>query len=147
MTTNNANGAPGTIKHLQGAGQSIWLDFIRRSFIESGDLERYVRQGWITGLTSNPSIFAKAIGGSTDYDQAIQEMSERGVSDPYEAFVELAVEDIQNAADIFLPTYESTGRADGFISLETPPGIENDSRATALSELSVGGRIASFLIT
>ena len=119
-----------SVERLTSAGQSIWLDFIRRAFIDSGDLKDYVDRGWITGLTSNPSIFAKAIAGSTDYDAAIQELASRGVSDPYEAFVALAVEDIQNAADIFLPVYERTDGADGFVSLETPPGIASDVEKT-----------------
>lgn len=121
---------PEPISRLSTTGQSVWLDFIRRSFIDSGDLQRYVDEGWITGLTSNPSIFAKAIAGSSDYDAALTELAASGVTEPYEAFVHLATEDIRRAADLFLPVYRQSDKRDGYVSLETPPGIENDANQT-----------------
>src|SRR5690606_15924806 len=96
------------IDALREAGQSPWLDYIRRSFVSSGDLERLVRDGWVTGLTSNPTIFEKAIGDSTDYDQALASLAAGGITDPYEAFVSLAVEDIRAAADLFRPIYDAS---------------------------------------
>lgn len=121
---------PVSISRISDTGQSIWLDFIRRSFIESGDLERYIREGWITGLTSNPSIFSKAIEGSSDYDSAMAELAATGVDDPYEMFVTVAGEDIRTAADLFLPVYEKSEKRDGYVSFETPPGIEHDAAKT-----------------
>ena len=119
-----------SVQKLRTTGQSVWLDFIRRAFIDSGDLERYVSEGWITGLTSNPSIFAKAIAGSNDYDAALAELATNGITDPYEAFVSLAADDIRRAADLFLPIYVQSEKKDGYVSLETPPGIENDVEKT-----------------
>jgi transaldolase/glucose-6-phosphate isomerase len=117
---------PGTIEALRTAGQSPWLDFIRRAFIQSGELQRYIDDGWLTGLTSNPTIFKNAISGSTDYDEALEQISRSGTTDPYEAFLSLAVDDIQAAADAFRPEYDRTHAADGFVSHEAPPGIERD---------------------
>jgi transaldolase len=117
---------PDTIEELRRLGQSPWLDYIHRSFITSGALERYVRDGWVTGLTSNPTIFAQAISGSPDYDTAIEALAAHGTVEPYEAFIALAVDDIRSAADLFRPVYDETNGADGFASLEAPPGIEGD---------------------
>ena len=121
---------PQSIRELYRAGQSVWLDFIRRRFIDSGGLERYVRDGWISGLTSNPSIFAKAVSGSDDYRDGLLDIAREGVDTPYDAFVQLAVDDIQRAADILRPTYHATAGRDGFVSLEVPPGIEHDPQKT-----------------
>lgn len=124
-------GMPASLQRLRAAPQSIWLDFISRSHLDSGDLDRLIEGGaWgsvIQGLTSNPSIFSKAIAGSHDYDDALAALAASGLSDPYEAFVQLAVEDIRRAADAFTAIYVDTAGADGFVSLELPPGIEEDS--------------------
>ena len=121
---------PTAIEELRQAGQSVWLDFIRRGFLRSGGLERYVREGLVSGVTSNPSIFAKAVSGSPDYDDALHEIAQAGKAEPYDAFVQLAVDDIQLAADILRPVYDSTGGADGYVSLEVAPGIEDDTART-----------------
>ncbi len=120
---------PDIVEELHQCGQSVWLDYIRRSLITSGELERLRKLG-VRGMTSNPSIFEKAIAGSTDYDGAIKELVKQGIRDPYGAFVSLAVEDIQGAADVFRPVFDASGGADGFVSLEAPPGIEHDRDAT-----------------
>jgi len=126
---------PERIGRLIEAGQSPWLDFIDRHILQSGKLQEMVTGGWITGLTSNPSIFAKAITGSNDYDSDLAALAARGVADPYEAFVSLAVDDIRAAADILRPIWERTGGLDGFVSLELPPGVEDDAdRAVAEAE-------------
>ncbi len=126
---------PERIARLIEAGQSPWLDFIDRHILNSGRLEELVRDGWITGLTSNPSIFAKAITGSEDYDADLGALAAQGVTDPYEAFVSLAVDDIAAAADTFRPIWERTNGMDGFVSLELPPGVEHDvERAVAEAE-------------
>ncbi len=111
-------------------GQSVWLDYIRRGLLVSGEIDRMVAAGWITGMTSNPTIFDKAISGSGDYEEALQAIIRAGQSDPYDAFVSLAVEDIQRAADALRGVYESTAAVDGYVSLEAPPGIEHDREAT-----------------
>ena len=98
---------------IQASGQSVWLDYIQRSLIDSGGLARMVRDGWITGVTSNPSIFEKAIAGSNDYDEAIRELARQPAMTPYEAFVAIAGDDIRAAADVLRPVYESSGKRDG----------------------------------
>ena len=129
------------IEQLTRAGQSIWLDFISREMLYSGKLQRYVDDGWVTGLTSNPSIFAKAIAGSTDYDAQLREVARSGERDPYQAFVALAVDDIQRAADLFRPVYEHTRGADGYVSLEAPPGLEHDVERTVAEVKRLSGLV------
>ncbi|MFN0148640.1 MAG: bifunctional transaldolase/phosoglucose isomerase [Dehalococcoidia bacterium] len=111
-------------------GQSAWLDYIRRGLITSGELQRMVDDGWITGVTSNPTIFEKAIAGSADYDEALAALARRGGLTPYDAFVELAAEDIRAACDILRPVYDGSRAKDGYVSLEVPPGIESDAAKT-----------------
>src|SRR5450432_44855 len=112
---------------VQQLGQSIWLDFIRRSVLENGELKRMIDEDGVLGVTSNPTIFQKAIGGSNDYDDALQHMLDL---DPYATYEELAVEDIQHATDLFRPTYDRTGGRDGFVSMEVSPLIANDTQST-----------------
>ena len=116
-------------------GQSVWLDYIRRGLLRSGEVDRMVADGWITGMTSNPTIFDKAISESGDYEEALQSIIRMGEADPYDAFVALASEDIQFAADALRPVYESTAAVDGYVSLEVPPGIEHDREATVAEAL------------
>ncbi|MXW25092.1 MAG: bifunctional transaldolase/phosoglucose isomerase [Dehalococcoidia bacterium] len=116
-------------------GQSVWLDYIRRGLLRSGEVDRMVADGWITGMTSNPTIFDKAISESGDYEEALQSIIRMGEADPYDAFVALASEDIQLAADALRPVYESTAAVDGYVSLEVPPGIEHDREATVAEAL------------
>lgn len=112
------------------AGQSVWLDYLRRGHIQSGALAKMVDAGWITGMTSNPSIFEKAITGSSDYDDALRTLAIEDSITPYEAFVSLAIEDIRAAADVLHHIHERTAARDGYVSLEVPPGIERDTAAT-----------------
>ncbi len=114
---------------LESFGQSIWLDYLRRGSLENGDFERWIDQDGVSGLTSNPSIFEKAIAGSGDYDQAIQALASKGksIDDIYQA---LTREDIQNAADLFRPTYDRLDGKDGFVSLEVDPQLANDTVGT-----------------
>ena len=111
-------------------GQSVWLDYIRRGLLLSGEVDRMVAGGRITGMTSNPTIFDKAISESGDYEEALQSIIRMGEADPYDAFVALAAEDIRLAADALRPVYESTEAVDGYVSLEVPPGIEHDRETT-----------------
>ena len=116
-------------------GQSVWLDYIRRGLLQSGEVDRMVAEGWITGMTSNPTIFDKAISESGDYEEALQAVIGMGEADPYDAFVALAAEDIRLAAGALRPVYEATAAADGHVSLEVPPGIEHDREATVAEAL------------
>ena len=119
------------IAALSQYGQSVWLDFIRRSLIAGGELKRLVDQDGLGGVTSNPAIFEKAIDGSEDYASAIQEISDRrpglGAKAVYE---QLAIRDIQDAADVLRTVYDRTGSHDGYVSLEVSPDLANDTVAT-----------------
>jgi transaldolase / glucose-6-phosphate isomerase len=115
------------LQGLHEAGQSIWLDFLRRSLIMGGGLERLVREDAVSGVTSNPTIFAKAISGSTDYDEAVGQLAEKGAADPLEMFYDLALDDIAAAADVFRPLYDRSDGRDGFVSFELEPRLAHDS--------------------
>ena len=118
------------IKALQGAGQSIWLDYIRRELISSGELDRLIGQG-IRGVTSNPSIFEKAIAGSQDYDADLARYIEADACiAPSSLFDRIAVDDIQRAADTLRPVYDATDGADGYVSLEVSPDLARETDAT-----------------
>ncbi len=121
---------PRATEQLLEHGQSVWLDYIRRGLLRSGEVDRMVRDGWITGMTSNPTIFDKAISESGDYEEALQAIIRLGEADPYAAFISLACEDIRLAADALRPIYDATEAIDGYVSLEVPPGIEHDREAT-----------------
>ncbi|MDE0464592.1 MAG: transaldolase [Caldilineaceae bacterium] len=111
-------------------GQAIWLDFIRRSFLDSGELGDLVAKG-LRGVTSNPSIFQKAITASTDYDAAVERLvgEGRSVNDIYEA---LAIQDIRRACDIMQPVYVSSDGLDGYVSLEVNPKLAYDTEGTVM---------------
>lgn len=115
---------------LYPLGQSVWLDYIRRSMIRSGELKRLVEEDGIRGVTSNPAIFQKAIAGSTDYDEAIASLEKDHDRDPIELYEQLAIEDIQAAADILQPLYHQSNRQDGYVSLEVSPYLADDAEAT-----------------
>src|SRR5437588_7389667 len=106
---------------LHHHGQAPWLDFLSRKFIADGSLKKLVERDGVTGVTSNPSIFEKAIGESDDYDDALKSTLEAGDRDVMSLYETLAIDDIRNAADVLLPTFEETNGADGFVSLEVSP--------------------------
>ncbi len=108
-----------TIQELAEFGQSVWLDYISRSLIDTGKLRGMIDQG-VRGMTSNPSIFDKAISKSTDYDDKIRELHQQNKS-TFEIYDDLTIKDIQDAADLFKPLYEKTNGLDGYISLEINP--------------------------
>ncbi|HVB77541.1 MAG TPA: bifunctional transaldolase/phosoglucose isomerase [Candidatus Nitrosotalea sp.] len=116
------------LRLLHEQGQSPWLDNIRRGLITSGELEA-LRDAGVSGVTSNPTIFEKAVGGSTDYDQGLARLARAGKSADA-ALWELMVEDIQAAADVFHSTWEASAGADGFVSIEVAPGVARDADAT-----------------
>src|SRR5690348_5219581 len=105
--------ADNPLKQIRNFGQSVWHDYIRRREILSGDLQRRIDEDGLLGITSNPSIFEKAIAGSNDYDDQIEELVNEGLPAP-EIYECLAVTDIQSATDVFLPSYEASGGLDGF---------------------------------
>jgi transaldolase/glucose-6-phosphate isomerase len=115
---------------LQQLGQSIWLDDIRRYLIVSGELRRLVQTSGVTGITANPSIFEKAILDSSDYDDAVDKLVQRGFRDDTTVYETLAISDVQDAADILRTVYERTQGRDGFVSLEVSPLLAHDTRGT-----------------
>ena len=112
---------------IQKFGQSAWLDYIHRDDLNNGDLQRRLDEEGVLGVTSNPSIFQKAIGDSDTYDAAIMTMLDLEAQDIYEA---LAIEDIQNATDLFRPVYDRSAGGDGYVSLEVSPLLARDTQAT-----------------
>jgi transaldolase len=116
-------------RQLHEAGQSLWLDTITRSLLDSGTLERYIAEESVTGLTSNPTIFARAIETSPDYDTDIALSKAAGASDE-DVFFELALADLRMAADLFASVYARTDGVDGWVSLEVSPLLAHDTRAT-----------------
>src|SRR5581483_3624955 len=118
------------VLRLQDFGQSVWLDYLRRSLITEGGLQRLITEDGLRGVTSNPSIFEKAIGGSTDYTDALKRLAGQQDRDAMEIYEELAIEDIRGAADILRPVYDATGRHDGYVSLEVSPYLAHDTAGT-----------------
>jgi len=116
-------------QQLHELGQSLWLDNITRDLLSDGTLRRYIDELSITGLTSNPTIFDKAISGSTTYDDHITQLQERGLQ-PEQTFFELAIADLRDAARIFEPIHDRTDRVDGWVSLEVSPLLADDAKAT-----------------
>ena len=117
------------LRALQVFGQSVWLDYIRRSLITSGELRRLIDEDGLRGVTSNPAIFEKAIAGSSDYTE-ILEAPEARTLDAKALYEKLAIRDIQDAADALRPVYEQTARRDGYVSLEVSPLLAHDTAGT-----------------
>ncbi|MGO8686546.1 MAG: bifunctional transaldolase/phosoglucose isomerase [Candidatus Dormibacteria bacterium] len=118
------------LMRLADHGQSVWLDYISRELVTGPELRRLVAEDNVTGLTSNPTIFEKAIAEGTHYDEQIQELLGQGLDDPQEVFLSLAISDIRQAADALRPVYDRTGGADGFVSLELPPPLSHDTHGS-----------------
>jgi hypothetical protein len=118
------------VRALQTFGQSAWLDYLRRSLFTTGEFKRLIGEDGLRGVTSNPSIFEKAIAGSTDYLSALQDIERRGDLEPMALYEALAIRDIRDAADLLRPVYDSTERADGYVSLEVSPYLAHDTQAT-----------------
>jgi len=118
------------LKHLEEFGQSIWLDYIRRSLITSGELQRLIEEDGVRGVTSNPAIFAKAIAGSSDYTEDLKLLELHGGLPPKEIYERLAIKDIQEAAAVLRPVYEETAKRDGYVSLEVSPYLAHDTQGT-----------------
>jgi transaldolase len=118
-----------SIEKLEDFGQSVWLDYIQRSMIRSGQLKKLIEQSGIRGVTSNPAIFEKAIDNSSDYDDDINQLVRQG-NKAHEIYEILTVQDIKEAADVFRPLYERTQGRDGYVSLEVSPHIAHETEKT-----------------
>src|SRR3954470_13032467 len=116
------------LRKLAEIGQSVWIDSLSRDGIENGNLSGMIEDG-VVGVTSNPTIFQKAISESSLYDEQLQELAEKE-DDPKEIFLQLARRDISDACDLLMPVYESTNRLDGYVSLEVSPDLAYDTPAT-----------------
>lgn len=134
MTTNK-------VKQIHDYGQSIWLDFIDRNFIKSGELKKLIDEDGVRGVTSNPAIFEKSISGSDAYDEQIAELSRQGKRND-EIFYAVAIDDIKAATDLFLPLYEEEVEgADGFVSLEVSPLLARDTEGTIAQALDLWEKV------
>jgi transaldolase/glucose-6-phosphate isomerase len=118
------------LQQLGQLGQSPWLDYIRRSLMTSGELERLIREDGLAGMTSNPAIFEKAITASTDYTEQLAALQQSGITDAMALYEALAIPDIQAAADAMRPVYDRTGAHDGYVSLEVSPFLAHDTDRT-----------------
>src|SRR3954469_681082 len=118
------------VKELEKHGQAVWLDFLARGFIAKGDLKRLIDTDGVKGVTSNPSIFEKAIGSSDEYDAPIGKALKRGDRTVADLFETVAVEDIQSAADVLRPVYDRLKGGDGYVSLEVSPYLAMDTAGT-----------------
>jgi transaldolase/glucose-6-phosphate isomerase len=122
--------ATNPLKDLLKYGQSVWLDYIRRNLLTSGELKRLIEEDGLRGMTSNPAIFEKAIAGSTDYTDILQSLQSRTDLDAKARYEILAVRDIQDAADALRPVNDSSKRRDGYVSLEVSPYLARDTQGT-----------------
>src|SRR6202521_4324007 len=118
------------LKELNEYGQSVWLDFVSRELLQSGELGRLIAEDGLRGVTSNPSIFEKAIGHGDDYDELIAAAEKAGDRDPGALFEGLAIRDIQDGADALKPVHEHTQGRDGYISIEVSPYLAMQTHET-----------------
>jgi len=123
-------------KTLHDLGQSLWLDNITREILDNGTLRRYIDELSVTGLTSNPTIFDAAIGNTSAYDRGIREKAQAGLAGE-DLFVELALEDLRRAADLFRPEFDRTRGIDGWVSMEVSPLLANDTKTTIAAALRI----------
>ena len=118
------------LQNLHAAGVSIWLDTLSRQLLEGGEFAQLIRDYSVTGATSNPTIFAKAITGSDLYDDQLRELAADGESDSQQLFFALALDDVREAARLLRPAFDESGGGDGFISFECTPDLADDTEAT-----------------
>lgn len=118
------------LRSLSESGQSVWLDYIQRKLLATGELERLVEEDGVTGVTSNPAIFEKAVADSDDYDDVTARMGREGSADPKAVYEAIAMRDIREAADVLQSVYRETGRRDGYVSLEVSPHLAHDTEGT-----------------
>ncbi|HMP17175.1 MAG TPA: transaldolase, partial [Gemmatales bacterium] len=128
------------LQAIHQLGQSLWYDNMKRSLLTSGGFTQLIQQG-IVGVTSNPAIFASAMGTGTEYDAALSTLVKQGKSSPKELYEELAIEDIRLAADLFRPVYESSRFVDGYVSLEVSPHLAHDTAGTLAEAVRLHARV------
>jgi transaldolase len=128
-TAGNAHGE-NPLKALTKFGQSVWLDYIRRDLISTGELQKLITNDGLRGMTSNPSIFEKAIAGNADYQKDLNEFAKDKSLDAKGIYEHIAIKDIQSAADVMKSVYDQTGHRDGYISLEVSPFLAHDTAGT-----------------
>ena len=129
-----------TVQQLGEFGQSVWIDHISRSLLNSGKLKELIDRG-VRGLTSNPTIFDRAISGSSDYDQLIRVLKAKHAS-TFDIYDEITIKDIQDAADLFRPIYEETEGLDGYVSLEIDPRLADDTEGTIAEGMRLHAKVA-----
>jgi transaldolase len=130
------------LEQLRDAGVAIWLDTLSRDLLESGAFATLIADHGVSGATSNPTIFAKAITGCDRYDEQLRALVAAGVRDPQELFFQLALEDVRRAADLLRPAYEASGGGDGFVSFECTPDLADDTGATVEQAVELWERLA-----
>lgn len=118
------------LQALGESGQSVWLDYIQRKLLATGELRRLVEEDGVTGVTSNPAIFEKAVADSDDYDDVTARMGREGSADPKAVYEAIAMRDIREAADVLRSVYRETGGRDGYVSLEVSPHLAHDTEGT-----------------
>lgn len=132
MTIPNEIAQPASrLRSLTGAGQSVWLDFITRDLVHNGELARLIELDSVSGVTSNPAIFEKAIAAGASYEDSIVRFTRRGMT-PLQIYEALAIDDIRSACDLLKPVYERTHARDGYVSLEVNPHLAQDAPETLL---------------
>src|SRR5437588_6970465 len=130
------------LRQLHDAGVSIWLDTLSRQLLQSGEFAALIRDLSVTGATSNPTIFAKAITSSDLYDDQLRRLASAGARDVQELFFALALDDVREAARLLRPAYDESGGRDGFISFECTPDLADDTDATIAQATDLWSRIA-----
>src|ERR687886_373899 len=117
------------LHQLADHGQSVWIDFLSRQLLHSGELARMMREDAVVGVTSNPTIFQKAIAEGDAYDEQLRELVDEE-DDPTEIFIQLASKDVSDACDLFRPVWDAGKGQDGYVSIEVDPNIAGDTQAT-----------------
>ncbi|HSD79422.1 MAG TPA: transaldolase family protein, partial [Solirubrobacteraceae bacterium] len=130
------------LRRLQQAGVAIWLDTLSRELLESGAFARLIAESAVTGATSNPAIFARAITGSDRYDDQLRAAVASGVRAPRELFFEIALDDVRRAADLLRPAFDAGAGRDGFVSFECTPDLADDTEATIAQAMELWSRLA-----
>src|SRR4051812_30734362 len=128
------------IRQLHEAGVSVWLDDLSRPLLRDGRLEHYVADDGLSGVTSNPTIFAAALRAGDHYDRQLEELLGAGVRDPQALFLALAFSDAGDAARLLRETYDRSGGRDGYVSFQCTPDIAHDAQATVVQVLDVWQR-------
>lgn len=129
------------IRQIQQLGQAVWIDYISRELLRSGRLDQLIAEG-VTGMTSNPTIFQKAIAGGREYDEDVRAAWRDSASDPYAAYESVAIRDICDAADALRPVYDATHGRDGFVSMEVNPKLADDTAGTIAEARRLHTRVA-----